>query len=286
MPVHVLLLSKNPDRRSEWRDALSKSPELNVCDATLPNRPSGPLDLVVADRMPIAEDGPELSGPLSRGQLGLVLVGCSGAADVSLPTNCTSRELRLACRLLAEIVRLRRQATRERRARKLLSQLANTDPLTGLENRRAWEDHLHERCRSIFAESRNGCLVLLDLDHFKRVNEQFGLLAGDEVLRRVGQALKRQADANGYAARMGGDEFVLLLAGRDGMTSRELAEQARVAARQKLILDDSPVEITVSAGYAELQDESIDAGGQLLAGADRALREAKQSGRNCSIEGV
>jgi diguanylate cyclase (GGDEF)-like protein len=164
--------------------------------------------------------------------------------------------------------------------------LANTDPLTGLENRRAWDDHLHERCRSIFAESRNGCLVLLDLDHFKRVNEQFGHLAGDEVLRQVGHALKQQADANGYAARMGGDEFVLLLAGRAGTTPRELAEQVRVAVHQKLILDDSPVEITVSAGYAELRDESIAAAGQLLAGADRALREAKQAGRNCSVEGV
>lgn len=286
MPVQVLLLTKDPDRRSEWKRALSKSPELNVCDSTDSNGPLQTLDLVIADRMPIAEDGPELSGPLSRGRLGLVLVGCSGAADVSLPANCTSRELRLACRLLAEIVRLRRQATRERRACKLLSQLANTDPLTGLENRRAWDDHLQERCRSIFAESRSGCLVLLDLDHFKRVNERFGHLAGDEVLRQVGQALKKQAAAKGYAARMGGDEFVLLLAGREGISTRELADQTRAAVGQKLILDDSPVEITVSAGYAALRSESFEATGHLLVAADRALREAKQAGRNRSVEGV
>jgi diguanylate cyclase (GGDEF)-like protein len=285
MPAQVVLLTDDAEQRNRWTEALSQASGVQLLDGAEVSQANLRPDIVVADRLPITINGADLSGSLAEGRLGLVLVGCRGTADVSLPVNCTSRELRLACQLLTQIVRLRRQVARERKARRLLSQLAQTDALTSLENRRAWDDHLDERCDHVVAGERRGCLVLLDLDHFKRVNERWGHLAGDDVLRRFGQDLKRLADPDGFAARLGGDEFALMLAGRDGVACEHRVELVRQALRQELVLDDSPVEITVSAGYVELWSGLGLSTQEVLARADAALRDAKQRGRDCSVQG-
>jgi diguanylate cyclase (GGDEF)-like protein len=285
MPARVLLLTADSERRKRWSKALEKSTGLLLLDGS-PDAQNVPQpDIVVSDHLPLEIDGADLRGMLARGQIGLVLVACPGTADVSLPESCSSRELRLACRLLAEIVRLRRQANRERRARRLLSQLANSDPLTGLENRRAWDDQLNDRYRRILAGSRSGCLILLDLDHFKRVNQQWGHLAGDNVLRQLGRDLSALAAKEGGAARLGGDEFAILLTGREETTVDRRAELVRKALCQKLILDETPVEITVSAGFAEICPDSKETPAELLARADLALRQAKRDGRDRSVKG-
>ncbi len=269
-------MDRNPGE-STWLDARRNGAE----DAQLQ-----PPEVVIADQIPFTATAPKLMGPLSRGELGVVLVGCQGAADVSLPSDCTPRELRLACRLLAEIVRLRRQRARDRRAHTLLSRLAMTDPLTALENRRAWDDQFATRLQAILEDSGSGCLMLLDLDHFKRVNDQFGHLAGDEVLRRVGRSLKQQAGTVGLAARMGGDEFALLIPGRADADQRAWVEETRLAIQQELVLDETPLLITVSAGFATLTAASLALADRMLATADRALLQAKQAGRNRTVQGT
>ena len=285
MPARVLLQTDDADQKARWSEALLKVPGVEVMGVGREFSSTVQPDIVVADRLPIDLNGADLSALLAEGRLGLVLVGCPGTADVSLPANCSSRELRLACHMLIQIVRLRRQAARDRHARRLLTQLAHSDPLTSLENRRAWDDRLGERCQQWQQGPCTGCLVLLDLDHFKRVNDQWGHLAGDNVLRRFGQDLKQLAEPDGFAARMGGDEFALLLAGRDGLSSDRRVELVRKALRQELVLDQVRVEITVSAGFVEIRPGSSTPAPEMLARADRALRDAKQGGRNCSVAG-
>ena len=99
-----------------------------------------------------------------------------------------SRELRLACCLLVEIVRLRRRRGEDKRAQRALQQLAFRDALTDLANRRTWDTHLATRLEDLRANpvGRGVCVALLDLDFFKNVNDRLGHVAGDEVLRTVG----------------------------------------------------------------------------------------------------
>src|SRR4029450_10462491 len=103
--------------------------------------------------------------------------GAGLPADVSLPSDHSARELRLACLLLAEVVRLRRQREASRRQERVLTHLALSDPLTGLPNRRAWEQQLADRLAASTAKS--WCIALLDVDHFHEVNDQLGHLEGD-----------------------------------------------------------------------------------------------------------
>ena len=121
----------------------------------------------------------------------MVAVGAAGSADVVLPADCTPRELRLACRLLVEVVRLRRRLGEEIRTQKALRTMAYRDPLTGVANRRKWERELTARLEGAGSAGAGSTLaiVLLDLDHFKPINDRLGHVAGDMVLRRVAQRL-------------------------------------------------------------------------------------------------
>jgi diguanylate cyclase (GGDEF)-like protein len=238
------------------------------------------IDVIVTDRMIACDDLPHsnLGSRLAAGEIAVVRIG-PGPGDVSLPDDCTPRELRLACRLLAEIVRLRRDRSRARRLQRALAELARSDPLTGLPNRRAWEDELVSRVQTGEMETDGYCLALLDLDHFKSVNDRFGHAAGDDVLRHVARKLDAQIDGSDFVARLGGDEFVLLMTARDVTQAATLVERLRTT-----VCDGSPhTTITASAGYAfstELRSETIDG---LFHAADDALRSAKSSGRDRSV---
>jgi diguanylate cyclase len=156
---------------------------------------------------------------------------------------------------------------------------ARTDALTGLSNRRALDDNLAARQAEFDRSGRPFCLLMLDIDHFKRFNDAQGHLAGDEVLRRVGAALAASVRGGDLAARYGGEEFALLLSGT-------VTETVAVARRVRQTIDHlrfdfqgAELHVTVSGGLAEIR--AGEDGAALVNRADEALYASKRSGRNC-----
>jgi len=156
--------------------------------------------------------------------------------------------------------------------RKQLLHRATFDPLTGVLNRAGWE---HDASAAL-ADAGSGpvALVYFDLDHFKNVNDQFGHAMGDRVLERAAVAIRAGLRENDPLARLGGEEFVALLAGADVPAAVAMAERARLGIMQSGMYPA----VTVSAGVAMLRPgESLDS---LTQRADRALLQAKHLGRN------
>lgn len=160
-----------------------------------------------------------------------------------------------------------------------LADLASTDGLTGLKNHRTFQEFLEQQFLIAKRSSVPLSMVLLDVDHFKALNDQFGHPAGDEVLRGVAGVLSAYARKSDFVARYGGEEFVAVLPATDATGAIEAAERFRTAIAKR----DFPTgTVTASFGCATLHraDETRDA---LIARADLALYEAKHSGRNRTV---
>ncbi len=156
---------------------------------------------------------------------------------------------------------------------------AHVDALTGLPNRRAFDQHI---AKLLAGASENASLLITDIDHFKKVNDTWGHLFGDSVLRVVAQALKSCIGAQQVAARVGGEEFAVLLPGFTLVNAQQVAEKIRTTiAGSRIRRKDSQEsigQVTVSVGVAERrQDETADA---WFDRADKALYASKQAGRN------
>jgi diguanylate cyclase (GGDEF)-like protein len=192
----------------------------------------------------------------------------------------SSRELRLACLLLAEIVRLRRQREASRRQEKVLTHLALSDPLTGLPNRRAWDQQLAER----LAEGRPGapwCVALLDIDLFHDVNDRLGHMEGDAALRRIADRLSDTLRRAGFLARLGGDEFAVLLETVDDVKAAAVVDLIRIQAAEDGDEATGRLPLKLSAGWATIGESPSKAAiAAALQRADDALRQAKREGRN------
>jgi len=240
-------------------------------------------DLIVTDQLPMAILPEEMAARVNRGEIGLLVVGAEGQGDVILPADATDRELRLACRTLVEIVRLRRRLAAERRTHETLRTMAYRDPLTGLANRRKWSQELVARIDSVGQGETSAPLgiVLLDLDLFKPLNDQFGHVVGDAALQRVAHQLAANITSQNLAARLGGDEFGVLLSGLLAEDLPRVVERLRKAAE---ITTESGIggtcQVTCSAGLVVLPPNQACSPRELLEAADRALRQAKRQGRD------
>ena len=161
------------------------------------------------------------------------------------------------------------------------------DPLTGIHNRRYFDERLiEETSRALRLERPLGCLFL-DIDHFKQFNDRFGHAIGDQVLREVARTIKSQMRASDVLARFGGEEFAVLLIQMDRDEAMEIAERIRaaVAARPLQAGEGTAETVTVSIGCAVLEGMPETAAGEdashnLLNLADQALYRAKETGRN------
>jgi diguanylate cyclase (GGDEF)-like protein len=276
-PAQIVLATSDPERQETWRAALATVRCQTHFSRELPA--GAAIDVIVTDQ-PLSATGLALDDDrLARGQIGLVAVGIPLPADVSLPADCSPRELRLACLLLSEIIRLRRQRETLQRREKVLSALAMTDPLTGLPNRRAWEQMLAERLTGE-GDASPFCLALLDIDRFKEINDRAGHLAGDELLKDVAARLTAAIRRRNCVARLGGDEFAVLLGGVEAGEAAALIEQIRIRGGGP-VGQSGGERLTLSAGWAGLTSPcgkgAID---EALRTADAALRQAKAAGRD------
>lgn len=166
-----------------------------------------------------------------------------------------------------------------RRFRSRIETLATLDSLTGLPNRRGFDLLAAQALSEAQRETKPLAALLLDLDHFKQLNDEHGHLAGDVVLAgfaRDLQASLRQAD---IICRWGGEEFIVLLKDTDSARAQMIAEKTRLhVEEQRYAYNGKSLQVTVSIGLtALLADDTLHS---LLARADHALYRAKQSGRN------
>lgn len=181
--------------------------------------------------------------------------------------------------LLVLLARVR-TALREKERQDLLERWATTDPLTELLNRRHFyelADRELDRCQRLPSPLS---FVMLDVDYFKKVNDQFGHLVGDTVLIILAKLLKEQLRSVDLCCRYGGEEFVICLPDTDTEDAQDVAERIRLAVCQEAILSsgDSDLFISISLGVATAQsDEKVE---NTLKRADVALYTAKDAGRN------
>ena len=160
-----------------------------------------------------------------------------------------------------------------------LQRLAASDPLTGLANRRTLMDRLRFELERAFRYRRPLSLLMIDIDHFKSINDNWGHATGDQVLARIAGALGSETRHSDLLARHGGEEFVLLLPETDQDAAAETAEllRARVAGLQ-IDVGGAPLQVTISVGCASLRPgDRMD---DLVERADLAMYAAKRKGRN------
>jgi diguanylate cyclase (GGDEF)-like protein/PAS domain S-box-containing protein len=191
------------------------------------------------------------------------------AAVVRPPDDATIRALTAAADQVAELLEIleeRHQLVTS------LARLALTDELTGLPNRRAWEEALARELARAARDDHPVCVAVLDLDGFKAFNDEHGHQAGDRVLSEAAQAWQHQLRASDLLARYGGEEFAAVIPAWPLRTAVEVVERLRAA---------TPGGLTASAGVASWN--RTETGVELFGRADAALYEAKQAGRNRTI---
>jgi diguanylate cyclase (GGDEF)-like protein len=156
-----------------------------------------------------------------------------------------------------------------------VQRMAETDALTGVANRRAFETAIEREVARAQRYGEELTLVMLDIDHFKSLNDTYGHQAGDEVLRKVGAAIRLSSRESDTAARYGGEEFAVLLPS----CSRQESFTAAARLRRLISEIDAVAPITVSAGIATYPAHAHTAQG-LVRAADEALYESKRAGRD------
>jgi diguanylate cyclase (GGDEF)-like protein len=261
-----------PDGEEAWSVLLDREIPLLISDWMMPH-----LDGLALCRRLRASPRPRYTYVLlvtSCNRRSDRLEGLRAGADNFLAKPWDAQELavhlEIACRILAVHDELARQNQR-------LAELASVDGLTGLKNRRVLFEEL-DRAASL---AGRGCppysIILLDVDHFKRYNDTFGHLSGDDVLRTVSRTLRATVRDVDLVARYGGEEFVALLESTDRETATQVAERIRSAIAETEWLGRP---VTVSLGVASADPPSPAAVRELIGQADQALYRAKNSGRN------
>jgi len=211
-------------------------------------------------------------------------------ASTALAREREASFVELELRVALRTVELQQaKASLERLNRELLHQ-SQTDPLTGLSNRRHFERVFQQEIRRAIRAERPLAVLLVDLDHFKAVNDTHGHILGDECLRCVAEVLRQHVQRAGeVAARYGGEEFVIALPGSDRMAAKILAERVRQeVAGLELQNEQGRLRPSVSIGVAVAVPSNLEHGLGLLEDADRALYAAKRGGRNrvCLSDGL
>jgi two-component system, cell cycle response regulator len=159
-------------------------------------------------------------------------------------------------------------------------QLAITDNLTGLRNRRRFDEVLVTECGRERRHGRSLSLIMLDIDYFKRVNDRHGHPAGDAVLAQLGQLIRERVRGHDLAARVGGEELAILMPETDLPSARAVAEELRLAVQAQVVdYAEKSIRVTVSIGCAEYAMDDVDPA-SFVRRCDAQLYAAKSAGRN------
>lgn len=181
--------------------------------------------------------------------------------------------------LAARVASMEQEALGYREHLEEQRQKALIDPLTGLPNRAAWSEHLAQEMQAWQARGGYLSMAILDLDHFKRINDGYGHLAGDKVLKLVANVLRKRLRGSDFMARFGGEEFVLLMPQTSLEQAMQQLESLRAAVEAcPFHFKGEPVTITTSIGCSVFR--SGESGEAVLGRADKALYRAKAQGRN------
>jgi len=300
---NILIVDDSPEDRATYRRLITRvSPDeeyafshADTVDEALALCRRMAFDCVLLDYMLPDGDGLNLLPGLAAGSGPLlvpviVLTGQgdetvavramkSGAQDYLVKGRLTSESLHRAMHNAMEKVALLRKIEEQRAE---LTRLATLDELTGLHNRRFFLKRLREEVERATRYQARLSLLLLDVDHFKRVNDTYGHLVGDAVLASLAGTLRATFRRTDVAARYGGEEFCALLPETDRAGAEQVAERLRqvFAARPVDLQDGGKLSVTCSVGVAEFGVDAADAQG-LLKVADARLYRAKAGGRNC-----
>ncbi len=161
-----------------------------------------------------------------------------------------------------------------------IKRLSNTDPLTGLYSRRYLEEQMGVEFKRAIRYNHNLSMLLVDLDHFKKINDTLGHLAGDKVLSEVGRRLGKAIRETDFIGRYGGEEFVVILPETKASDAIQIAEKMReLVAERPVFFEGRPIKVTASIGVAELNSGMTNYE-EVFEGADKALYLSKEGGRN------
>ena len=196
------------------------------------------------------------------------------------PLTTESGEVERLCMLVYDVTDQALGKTRVEQLNDELKTMSRVDGLTGLYNRRYWQERLDFSFKLARRQNKPITAMMLDIDHFKKVNDTFGHQAGDKVIKALSDVIRRSIRETDLAGRYGGEEFGIVLPDSDAENSTKVAERIRQSsAAQEVEHDGNIIRFTVSVGLAEFHPE-CSSSMQWLELADQALYEAKENGRN------
>ncbi len=250
----------------------------------------GRIDLILMDiQMPVKSGTEWLSEIVEKQIAPVVMLTGHGDEDIAvqslqhgaigyLPKGKLSAEKLIAT--IDNAMEKWRELQASRANQEQLERMANIDPLTGLLNRRATQNKLDDAIAYTRRYGGDLSVLMLDIDHFKRINDEYGHIAGDDVLDKVASFLQTRIRDTDIAGRYGGDEFIIILPKANLPSALVAAERIRkiLAATKMKDLKGNEFGITVSQGLASYR--AGDSRSSFIYGADDALNRAKQNGRN------
>ena len=201
------------------------------------------------------------------------------------PVPDTDSQELLACLPLAMLYPLavagmaNRLNRRVRQQNRLLAHIGRMDGLSELLNRAHWEEAVEGALDNLRADGREASLLMIDIDHFKQINDYYGHILGDEVIGRVGAIIRRSMREGDIAGRYGGDEFGVVLNGVNAATAAQIAERIRASVHAATFEQAEDLRCTLSIGIAEANVDMRNAR-EWIRQADTALYDAKTRGRN------
>jgi diguanylate cyclase (GGDEF)-like protein len=250
-------------------------------------------DLVVLGRTLPDMDGLDLLPRLKSGELDFVPVlvashrgetaervrGLQLGADDYIPRPCDPAEFLARAKAL---LRTKQAHDRIRKLQITLEQMVVSDPLTGLHNRRYLMDRMTQEMQRSDRHGEPLALAMIDLDAFKPINDQFGHVLGDKVLRAVGSAISKSVRVSDIAARYGGDEFAVILPQTPAEGAMRVCERLLRNISEVILQDETgkTFRITASLGLAYYPADDVETPEDLVHSADGALYGAKRSGKN------
>lgn len=247
-------------------------------------RELGSLDIATENDRPLVAENirKRLSGEVER--VDYVFCGLRKNGDViDIEIHSSAMEIGGKLALISLVIDVTERTRAEREVQALQERLLDQsthDALTGLYNRRYLEDTLGRELTSAERHGHPVSVIMGDLDHFKSVNDRYGHLAGDEVLRVFGGLMKQHARGSDIYCRYGGEEFLLVLPQMPEDKAVERAEQLRSAmVATPVIYGETPIMVTASFGVATFPRDGR-TGDELITAADSALYAAKAAGRN------